>query len=746
MSVRIGIDLGTTNSAVAMVYDDGPSLVPRGSMKPIFEPSIVLFDPRTETWTAGVDADHAVAHAIPSIKRLMGRTYSDAISQDAERHFESRSLKLARLHHDDLQLQLVDDQDHRLTAVWPQELSAHILRHLRMRAERELGADVEAVITVPAYFEDPHRAATLEAARLAGLTVLEPLLDEPTAAALAFSRTVGLASGEPLLVVDWGGGTLDVTVLVFDGSGFTQLAIDGDLNLGGDDLDVALVEHMLNRKKLSLDLMQDPVNRYSLLKAVRSAKHSLSANSAAPMTCSLDDSASNAIRIADSISRDDFERLALPFVEQVASIVERCIGHRDVPADEIRNVLLVGGSTLIPAARARLRSLLPHATLRTELNPMNAVALGAAVYAEMERDRVARICPYGYSVLAAANGSTDLIGCDQEVPTPDHLPYRISLATSYDNQTVYRLTLQRFTKQNAWLRGVSTLGSMRVFGRNLPPHPKGTPVECEFWLDQNKALLGRVRIAGGEAMDMDSISLAELGPRAALTQLKDKCLEAEALIQGNAARETPLLTRLSNAWTAANTALDARSLEDSERWLRAIDDLLEQAQSAAREDPGPVTDQQERERILGWARFYEQNLLPRFGYLLEKDTLTAAVEAITRIRIMFRTGASGLEMAEQLQLLMHMLRDCPSGHVMTAYRESQRLGVPAAVATEIEQLCDKASSELRHTPGPAGSPAAQALNAKADEARELWLGWNASRGIALVTPDLVGGHADDGGD
>jgi molecular chaperone DnaK (HSP70) len=433
-------------------------------------------------------------------------------------------------------------------------------------------------------------------------------------------------------------------------------------------------------------------------------------------------------------------------VERVSAIVERCIGHRDVPAGEIRNVLLVGGSTLIPAARARLRSLLPHAALRTELNPMNAVALGAAVYAEMERDRVARICPYGYSVLAAASGSTDLIGCDQEVPTPEHLPYRISLETSYDNQTVYRLTLQRFTKQNAWLTGVSTLGSMRVFGRNLPPHPKGTPVACEFWLDQNKALLGRVRIAGCEAMDMDSISLAELGPCAVLTQLKDKCLEAEALIQGNAARETPLLTRLNDAWTAANAALDARSLEDSERWLRVIGELIEQARSAARQEPGPRTDEQERERVLGWARFYEQNLLPRFGHLLEKETLTAAVEAITRIRIMFRTGASGLEMAEQLQLLGHTLRDCPSGHVMTAYRESQCVGVPAGVATEIEQLCEKASSELRQTPRVAGSPAAQALNARADEARELWLAWNASRGISLVTPDLVRGHGADAGD
>ena len=287
MSTRIGIDLGTTNSAVAMLYDDGPSLVPRGAMDPIFEPSVVLFDQRSDDWIAGGDADHAVAHAVRSIKRLMGRTHSDAMAQDAERHFGSRSQKLVRLHHDDLQLQLLDDDGSQVAAVWPPEVFAHVLKHLKTRAESALGTTVEAVVTVPAYFADAHRAATLEAARLAGLTVLEPLLDEPTAAALAFSRIVGLAVGEPLLVVDWGGGTLDVTVLVSDGNGFTQVAIDGDLNLGGDDLDLALADQILNRKELSLDLLQDPVNRYTLLKEVRSVKHRLSENAIGTVNCVL---------------------------------------------------------------------------------------------------------------------------------------------------------------------------------------------------------------------------------------------------------------------------------------------------------------------------------------------------------------------------------------------------------------------------------------------------------------------------
>jgi molecular chaperone DnaK (HSP70) len=753
MSVRIGIDLGTTNSAVAMVYDDGPMLVPRGSMKPIFEPSVVRFDLASGSgvWTAGEQADQAAGHVIRSIKRLMGRTYSDAMAKDPTRHFANRSLKLGRRHRDDLQLQLFDDHGNHLAAVWPQEISAHILRHLRTRVERELGTDVEAaVVTVPAYFEDSHRAATLDAARLAGLRVLEPLLDEPTAAALAFSSIIGLASGEPLLVVDWGGGTLDITILISDGTSFTELAIDGDLYLGGDDLDVTLAEHVLTRKKLSLDLMQDPANNFRLLKAVQSAKHLLSRDPVASIVCSLDGSGAAAIRIAESVTRNEFENLARPFLDKVASIVERCISsHRDVPVSEIRNVLLVGGSTLIPAARTRLQSLLPGATLRNELNPMHAVALGAAVYAEMRRDNVTRICPYGYSVVSTAGASSDLIGCDQEVPTPEHLPYRINptLRTSYDNQTVFRLTLQRFTKHSAGLRNVSKLGSMRVFGRHLPPQPKGAPVECEFWLDQNKELRGRVRIEGSDAIEMERISLAEVGARAALTQLTDKCLEAEALIEGNAGQETPLIKRLREVWIAASEALDAESLEDSEQWLLVIGDLLEQAESAAREKSGPKTDEQERQRILGWAVFYEQDLLPRFGYLLGDETLKPVVEAISRIRIMSRTGAPAQEMALHLKLLEETLRDCPAGHILIAYRDSQVLGVSAGLTKEIGQLCEKASSELRnHTPFPSGTPVAQALKAKADEAKAQWLAWRESIGISIVTPDLVRGHGDDGAD
>lgn len=747
MSVRIGIDLGTTNSAVAMVYDDGPSLVPRGSLNPVFEPSVarLRLEGGCSDWVVGTQADQGQPRVIRSIKRLMGRTYSSAIAQGADRHFADAWLRLERRHQDDLRLQLLDDHGSQVAAVWPQEISAHILRHLRSRAEHELRTEVEAaVVTVPAYFEDPHRAATLEAARLASLQVLEPLLDEPTAAALAFSRIVGLSAGEPLLVVDWGGGTLDVTVIVGDGSTFTELTIDGDLYLGGDDLDLLLAEHIIERKKLDAGVLQDPASRFALLKAVRNAKHMLSRDRSASVLCMVNDPVRGAVKLAEPIGREDFERLIGPLLERVGTVIGRCLDHRDVPVDEIRNVLLVGGSMLIPSARNRLQTLLPRATMRDEVNPMHAVALGAAVYAERQQDTVARICPYGYAVEAGGR-LEDLIGCGQEVPTPEHLPYRLqpALATTYDNQTVCRVTLHRFSAHDDGLRGVSKQGSLRVFGRHLPAKPRGTPVACEFWLDQNKELKARIQMEGGGSIKMERISLAEVGPSAVFTHLKDKSLEAEALIEGNAEREAPLVARLRDAWQAADKAVDLESIQEGERCLATIDDLLEQARSAAREKTDALTEDEARERVFGWTLFYEQDLLPKYGYLLDEKTLTAVLETISRIRVMFRTGASADELGLQLRQLQIAVQGCACGPLMVAYRESRVVGVPAGLTSEIEDLCAKVASEMRRGSPVRTTPALKEMQQKAEEAGRHWREWQESRGMKSVGPDLAKGNRND---
>ena len=275
---QIGIDLGTTNTVVGMLYDDGPHVVPRGGGRTI--PSVVAYS-SSETAAAlvGEAADNfeAGGPVVRSVKRLMGRTYTEAKREKSDRYFPEAEgeVRLSRHGENDAGLELATPEGPRF--LWPEQISAQILGEAKRHAEQSLGMAIQsAAVTVPAYFRDPHRAATLEAARLAGLEVLGALLDEPTAAALAFAPLVGFTAGEQILVVDWGGGTLDVTVLVSNGAEWVQLAIDGELTLGGDDLDTALLDLAVTRSDLPRDVLLAPYNRRELRKAAQKAKEGLS--------------------------------------------------------------------------------------------------------------------------------------------------------------------------------------------------------------------------------------------------------------------------------------------------------------------------------------------------------------------------------------------------------------------------------------------------------------------------------------
>src|SRR5262245_60031620 len=286
---RIGIDLGTTNTVVAMVYDDGPHVVPRGRGRLI--PSAVFFrwEQGPSDVVVGEEAERWMAEGrvVRSVKRLMGRTYAEAVQENSAKYFahDQGTVRLVRRGGHALGLEI-----HRPEAeprvMWPHEVSAWVLREAKAHAERCLERTIEvATVTVPAYFRDPHRAATLDAARLAGLEVVGDLLDEPTAAALAFAPVVGFKPGEPVLVVDWGGGTLDITVQLSKGTDWLQAAIGGDLTLGGDDLDRALAEWALERAGLAPAVLREEQNRWMLLKAAREAKERLSDRPEATLAC-----------------------------------------------------------------------------------------------------------------------------------------------------------------------------------------------------------------------------------------------------------------------------------------------------------------------------------------------------------------------------------------------------------------------------------------------------------------------------
>ena len=522
MGTRIGIDLGTTNSAAAMVYDDGPHIIPRGRAE--LTPSVVFYrwQSSLDDVVVGKEADNFIhPRVIHSIKRLMGRTYEKALEEGADGYPVGGWLD--RRYQNDLVLSIPDDDEQRHN-LWPHEISAKILSHIKAHAESDLGVPVEkAVITVPAYFQDPHRAATLEAAKLAGIEVWEPLLDEPTAAALAFGRSIGVSIDEPLLVVDWGGGTFDVTLLANHGRDWMQLGVGGDLNLGGDDVDAVLARLALERKGLPDELLKDLTVSHTLSREARRVKHRLTDKEEATFSCVFPNPLTGDNEaVSMLIQRSDLEDRVLSLVERGLATIEPCLQSGNLPLADVRKVLLVGGSSRLPLFRRKLEELLPNARMHDEVDPMHAVALGAAIYASQERPDIARLCPYGYAIRHRTE-LIEVIPPDMEVPTPLEVPFRpdCTLRTTYDGQSLYRVQLYRFTRHES-LRNVSSPSLERLFARNMPPSPAGSEVGLELWLDENKVLHARMFPPGdGPPRDVEA-SMGEIGKNAVRTTLMDR--------------------------------------------------------------------------------------------------------------------------------------------------------------------------------------------------------------------------------
>ncbi|MDR3741091.1 MAG: Fe-S protein assembly chaperone HscA [Terracidiphilus sp.] len=387
----VGIDLGTTNSLVAFMEGDAPVVIP-GVDGSNLVPSVVALDPPPAdggrpTVTVGNSARRVLIETpervVYSVKRLMGRGLSEV-----QRELKLFPFRLA----DDVQegeVPRIQLGEMRFT---PPEISAYILRQLKRNAERFFGGPVsQAVITVPAYFNDAQRQATKDAGRMAGLEVLR-LVNEPTAAALAYG--LDRAKTGTIAVYDLGGGTFDISILKLNDGIFEVQSTNGDTHLGGDDIDNLLIAIALDEihAEHGIDLRQHPSAVQAVRKAAIDAKISLSAEQAAHFDIELP----NGDRYQREIPRDVFEQLIEPILERTAAPCKQAMTDAGVTPEQIDEVVLVGGSTRIPAVRALVDSLFhlsprgkkPH----TELNPDEVVALGAAVQA---------------SILAGSSSTTD---------------------------------------------------------------------------------------------------------------------------------------------------------------------------------------------------------------------------------------------------------------------------------------------------------------------------------------------------
>jgi molecular chaperone HscA len=357
----IGIDLGTTNSLVAVVRDGSP-LCLRDEAGEALLPSVVQYHAAGAP-VVGAEAQRTAAarpgDTIASVKRMMGRSARDVLARAGERRFAQDQLVT-----DDApvaRLRVAGGRE-----VTPVEVSAEILRVLRARAEAQLGGDLEgAVITVPAYFDDAQRQATKDAARLAGLPVLR-LVNEPTAAALAYGLDKKVEGR--FAVYDLGGGTFDVSILKLTGGVFEVKATGGDTALGGDDFDRALAEVMM-AKVAALH----GVGGNELVAAARRLKHALTEAQVA------------AVRIGASevtVSRQELEAAIAPVIERTGPACRRALKDAGLTSADLDGVILVGGATRVPAVRAYVAKLFGRAPL-CDLDPDQVVALGAAVQAEL---------------------------------------------------------------------------------------------------------------------------------------------------------------------------------------------------------------------------------------------------------------------------------------------------------------------------------------------------------------------------
>ena len=542
----VGIDLGTTNSLIAYMQGEKPVVIPGEDGSPIV-PSVVAFDQDT---AAGFSVGNAArnvlltnsANAVYSVKRLMGRDLTDIQTE----------LKLFPFH---LAEGLLPGEVLKLNVggltLTPPEISAYILLQLKKNAERYFGGEVtKAVITVPAYFNDAQRQATKDAGRIAGLDVLR-LVNEPTAAALAY----GLDKNKDgiIAVYDLGGGTFDISILKLHEGIFEVIATGGDTHLGGDDIDNLLLAVALDDIKgdLGVDISADPEAIQSLRKAVIEAKIALSDDDATRIQLDLP----GGQQYLREITRAQYEQLIASIIARTAGPVKQALKDANLDPSQIDEVVMVGGSTRIPAVRDLVTGLFDLAArgkkLHTELNPDEVVALGAAVQAQILSGTenattndllLLDVTPLSLGIEALGGVVAKIIQRNSTIPASatEHF------TTGVDGQTNVAIHVLQGERELA--KDCRSLARFDLKG--IPPMVAGLPrIEVKFLIDANGILhvSAREQRSGQEAQ-------VEVKPTYGLT---DEQVESMILESFDYAEDDLTARQLIEARNEANTILEA---------------------------------------------------------------------------------------------------------------------------------------------------------------------------------------------
>ena len=488
MSKIIGIDLGTTNSCVAVMEGGKPTVIANAEGART-TPSVVAFTKTGERLVGEPAKRQAVTNAdrtIASIKRHMGSDYKSDI--DGKKYS-------------------------------PQEISAMILQKLKADAENYLGEKVnEAVITVPAYFNDAQRQATKDAGKIAGLDV-KRIINEPTAAALAYG--LDNEKEQKIMVYDLGGGTFDVSIIEIGDGVIEVLATNGDTRLGGDDFDNKVIDWMVSefKRQEGIDLSGDKMAMQRLKEAAEKAKKELSSATTTNINLPFITATADGPKHFDmDLTRAKFDELTHDLVERTAVPVQNALKDAGVSASELGKVLLVGGSTRIPAVQDKVKLMTGHEPSKT-LNPDECVAIGASVQGgKLAGDAGAGdillldVTPLSLSIETMGGVATRLIERNTTIPTKKSQIF----STAADNQTAVDINVLQGERQFA--KDNKSLGQFRLDG--IPPARRGVPqIEVTFDIDANGIVnvsakdLGtgkeqHITITAGSNMSEDDISKA----------------------------------------------------------------------------------------------------------------------------------------------------------------------------------------------------------------------------------------------